>query len=456
LLEIYNLNLIERGNMCDTFVILPEFTNDGSMFFAKNSDREPNEPHFIEKIPAKDYASDCDVKCTYISIPQVNHTHSILLCKPNWIWGAEMGINEFGVVIGNEAVFSKIKADKEPGLIGMDYLRLGLERGKSALEALQVITNLLEEFGQGGNCGLSHPFYYHNSYLIADKSEAWKLETVGKQWVAKKIQGFGSISNSLTIDSEWDLSSEKLIEFAKESGIYKKNGDLNFNFSKTYSDWLYTKFSDASKRRNCTLSQISSLSKNVQIGDIFRILRTHSEPEDKYSPDNGIMGSDICMHAGYGPIRGSQTTGSMAVQINDSINVWVTGSSAPCLSLFKPVSILQPGQLNNNVPARTFNKLDYWWQHELLHRRILQNYQHLKSDYQFERDAIERNFSEGIKNLNDDIEIFDFELKAHETSQKFLDFWNDKFESNNNWKNINSLLYKNAWNKFNNDAGLTL
>ena len=76
-----------------------------------------------------------------------------------------MGVNEFGVVIGNEAVFSKIPAGKEPGLIGMDYLRLGLERGSTAREALNVITSLLEEFGQSGNCGFMHPFYYHNSFV---------------------------------------------------------------------------------------------------------------------------------------------------------------------------------------------------------------------------------------------------------------------------------------------------
>jgi len=46
----------------------------------------------------------------------------------------------------------------------MDLLRLGLERGKTAFSALQVIINLLEEYGQGGNCGLHTSTYYNNAY----------------------------------------------------------------------------------------------------------------------------------------------------------------------------------------------------------------------------------------------------------------------------------------------------
>ncbi|MFM9709680.1 hypothetical protein, partial [Streptomyces galilaeus] len=87
---------------------------------------------------------------------QAKHTYKVLLSKPFWIWGAEMGVNEHGVVIGNEAIFSKVPAEKDGKLIGMDLLRLGLERGSTAKEAMEMIIALLEEFGQGGNCGFAH------------------------------------------------------------------------------------------------------------------------------------------------------------------------------------------------------------------------------------------------------------------------------------------------------------
>jgi hypothetical protein len=68
------------------------------------------------------------VKCTYIEIDQAPSRRPRLLSKPDWMWGAEMGANSQGVVIGNEAVWDRLsdpKVDLVPRLLGMDLLRLG-------------------------------------------------------------------------------------------------------------------------------------------------------------------------------------------------------------------------------------------------------------------------------------------------------------------------------------------
>ena len=148
--------------MCDTLVALSNATTDGSVLFAKNTDREPNEAHFLTIIPAAEHTAGSKVKCTYTEIPQVPKTYAVLLAKPFWIWGTEMGANERGVVIGNEAVFTKTQS-KQPGLIGMDLIRLVLERAGTADEALKVITSLLEQYGQGGNCGLAEALQLRQS-----------------------------------------------------------------------------------------------------------------------------------------------------------------------------------------------------------------------------------------------------------------------------------------------------
>ncbi len=192
--------------MCDTMVALGNYTKNGKLLFAKNSDRSPNEPHIIVRYPAQDYnlEEQAELKATYISIPQVAHTYEVVLLKPDWIWGAEMGFNEFGVNIGNEAVFTK-EPKGEDSLIGMDLLRLGLERGKTAKEALDTIIDLLGKYGQGGNCGYDHSFHYHNSFLIADAKEAYVLETAGQYYVGKRVVDYYAISNCLSIEADYDF-----------------------------------------------------------------------------------------------------------------------------------------------------------------------------------------------------------------------------------------------------------
>ena len=177
--------------MCDTIVALGSATRDGAVLFGKNSDREPDEVQNIKIYPHQQHKPDEYVKCTYISIPQVSETARVLLCQPFWMFGAEMGANEYGVVMGNEALFTREKPNTT-GLTGMDLLRLALERSQTAREALETIIELLEKYGQGGNCGYRQKFSYMNSFLIADPGEAYVLETVKSWWAWKQVKDYWS------------------------------------------------------------------------------------------------------------------------------------------------------------------------------------------------------------------------------------------------------------------------
>ena len=92
--------------MCDT---LYKKTQVGYIF-GKNSDRSPNEPNLTLFYPRRK-TTEKMLQCTYIEIPQVPETYATLLVQPSWMWGAK-GINEYGVIIGNEAVFTKNKDKK--------------------------------------------------------------------------------------------------------------------------------------------------------------------------------------------------------------------------------------------------------------------------------------------------------------------------------------------------------
>jgi len=62
--------------ICDTMVALGNATFDGSVIFAKNSDRQPNEPLLMIREPRRQYAPGAKVKCTYIEIDQGEETYA--------------------------------------------------------------------------------------------------------------------------------------------------------------------------------------------------------------------------------------------------------------------------------------------------------------------------------------------------------------------------------------------
>ncbi len=115
--------------MCDTIVALGNSTVDGIALLATNSDREPNEGQHLASFPPARHAPGERVRCTYIEIPQVAETYAVLLSKPFWMWGCEMGLNEHGVVIGNSE-FQREAAD-----LSTRYADAPREERKAALAA---------------------------------------------------------------------------------------------------------------------------------------------------------------------------------------------------------------------------------------------------------------------------------------------------------------------------------
>jgi dipeptidase len=315
---------------------MPSMTHDGSVIFGKNSNREPNEAQILEYHHAAEYSNGKSLKCTYLEIPQSVKTNAVLLSRPFWMWGAEIGANDKGVVIGNEAVFTKMPTGKEGRLTGMDLLRLALERADTALNALEIVTELLAEYGQGGPCGFEDKKrIYHNSFIIADPTEAWVLETTAHLWVAKKVQDYYAISNGLTISEEFDLSHPDLIDYAKKKKWLKKG--QTFNFAECYSDWFYTTFSCCNARRQSSIEKLSH-NNNMDVLDAFSILRNHGSLD--YSPDSHFLMNQVCAHSANKLSRhDAQSTSSMVASLKkDEQTFWATGTSAPCTSIFKPIS----------------------------------------------------------------------------------------------------------------------
>jgi secernin len=317
-------------------------TKSGNVIFGKNSDRLGSEAQLITHAPRLHHSKGEGLKCTHITIPQVTETYEVILSQPYWMWGAEMGANEYGVVIGNEAI-----ATKEPlndmGLLGMDLLRLGLERGNTAKKTLEVIINLLETHGQGGSHN-KKGLNYHNSYIIADNKEACVLETAGEWWIVEFVKNFRSISNNISIRGKGDMRREGIIEHAIEQDYCKDDDDFDFKMIFSPSP-LPEKFPIES-RDGCSLNQLRSYSGEISTELMMKFLRTH-EP------------AGICIHQ-----RNNQSTGSQVSEIfeDPSLSIhWFTGSTIPCLSIFKPYVFPIKNQKVNEAKIYENIEPDWFW-----------------------------------------------------------------------------------------------
>jgi hypothetical protein len=191
--------------MCDTLC----GPGAGGMVFAKNSDRPVGEVQLAVPFGRRPTAG-CTLRTQYLSIGDMG-AHAALLSCPTWLWGAEHGVNEFGVAVGNERVSTVHQtAQARPALIGMDMVRLALERSRDAEEALAVLIDLLTTYGQGGIADAAHNESYDSSFLMADAGTAFVLDTSGTTYAAAPFPGGTAISNRLAVGSGWTQASPDL------------------------------------------------------------------------------------------------------------------------------------------------------------------------------------------------------------------------------------------------------
>jgi hypothetical protein len=187
--------------MCDTLCV----RSGGGMLFAKNSDRHPDEVQVLES--HRHRASGSNLRTQYLTVFDTGAC-AVVGSRPTWLWGYEHGVNEHHVAIGNEKVWTTTQPRDLPlALLGMDLVRLGLERATTADEALDAMTSLLEQYGQGGSGEPMHDEPYFSSFLIADPRAGWIVETSDRTWAARPISAGGAISNRISLSTDWTRAS---------------------------------------------------------------------------------------------------------------------------------------------------------------------------------------------------------------------------------------------------------
>ncbi|WP_286976529.1 C69 family dipeptidase [Acetomicrobium sp. UBA5826] len=387
--------------MCDTWVALRDATASGSVIFGKNSDRPFFDCQPLVLHSSREWPRGSAIQLEYISIPQVNMTLATLGSSPYWCWGYEEGINEYGVVIGNEAIFTKgfrdsakkYQIDKGPdlGLTGMDIVRLALERAKSAEDAIYVIGKLVEEHGQFGSGVPSQDHVqggYDNSYIVADRKEAWIVETVGKRWVARRvIGGIASISNEPSIRNHWDAGSSDIVDYAIMMKWWPEKLRGSFDFARAYIDDMNSRQVShiRAQRSRDILKQSYG---GIDLSVMKTIARDHYEGTFLEGPYFDAADPDfqsICMHVSPSGFTWGNTSSSCIAVLpknDDDIPVFWWAPGPPCNSCYVPFFVdgsalseivSEAGSFGKvltppvSATEDSFSPKSYWW----LFRRLM-------------------------------------------------------------------------------------
>jgi len=321
--------------MCDTLAATGALTASGRTLFAKNSDRKAGECQPFLQYPAASYPRGSHVRCTHVEIPQVAETYRVFGHSPWWCWGFEHGVNEHAVAIGNLAVFSREPLEETPGLIGMDLVRLGLERGRTAREALEIIAALLETHGQGGPALAPDGAGYHNAFHLADPEETWILETSNRRWAARRA-GLDACSNHLALERDWEIASRDLESFARTAGLW--TGEGRIDVAAAYRN-PHVPGHVSSGRRRRARELLESGAGTLGVPFLQRALRDHDLHGETWRPGPSPEEESyftICAHSD--PV--SWTTASMVTELPADRAapwpVWISFAT-PCTSVFLPV-----------------------------------------------------------------------------------------------------------------------
>ena len=301
--------------MCDTLCVI----GDSGTLFAKSSDRPSGEVQWARTFPRR--AAGGTLRTQYLDLGADPGASALTFAsQPAWLWGLEHGVNEHRVAIGNEAVYTVDDRRAAPeALLGMDLVRLALERGDSADAAFAILVELLETHGQGGS-GWEHTSEpYYSSFLITDPSRAWIVETSQRSWVAKSVDhGGAAISNRLSIATEHTHRSADVSAGAD------------------WQAWRNPKAPTGIADHRLAVTAACAASAPSP-ADIVRALRDHGSPDGTLPESVGDdwSGVTVCMH-----IPGYQaTTASCVVELpNDParpVREWIALGS-PCVSVYVP------------------------------------------------------------------------------------------------------------------------
>lgn len=411
---------------CTTMAAAGSKTADGNALFGKNSDRPINEAQPMKYFPAADYPAGSEVECSFIKIPQARHTYACYGSQPHVFWGFEHGVNEHGVIIGNEQVSGREAPERRWGLIGMDILRLALERADTAQKAVEVIADLLETFGTGGDPQTRiRPF--NSNYIIADAREQYLFESHQRSWAVKKIEDIGYLSNCYSIQEDYTRISSDAVKEAETKGWINSGEAFNPAKAWTVDDCLFGE--SEGFVRYARLDKLMKNRKPLTPKMMMNNLRDHYEGEvlgsTIFSPAAAKIPC-ICSHPGgvSGCVTAASSVTVLRKDVPDELKFTYWASMAPpCCSVFRPFYNIKWLPEDIQYAHALYDEKSQWWTFIELERYIALDYERfapmvkeefykMEDEFIQEADFLEKTYS------GDAAQLKNFSLAAAEEVSK--------------------------------------
>ena len=134
---------------------------------------------------------------------------------------------------------------------------------------------------------------------------------------------------------------------------------------------------------------------------------------------------------------------------------WVTGTSAPCTGVFKPIWFDAGMPDIGPLPDAEYNKATLWWLHETLHREVLRDYASRQPLFREQADVLEAGFIAQARELSDAPakERRSFSQRCFDQAREATLEWRAEVAKKPLRRRL-PIWYAVAWNRLNQLAGL--
>lgn len=378
---------------CTTILIGKKLTKSGSVILAHNEDMGRETAGILKYYKGTAFPSQSMIQVPYVELKQDFKTYSF--------WGAGnarnvlglglsaelpysynhilVGMNENGLALASNWMNSKSENLKGVGIRRYAIRQLVLERAKTARQAVKIITELIERYGQADWGGLT--------YAVADSQEAWIVETTTRHWVARRIRDdeIWTVANRFTITDNYDLASEDLINYAySKKWIPTKQNKLNFRAT-------FGKFPENAQdydisREDLVQRKLSKYKGKIDLQVLMTLLKYRYQDEINFKPITAECWRDYCeKKIVKRPLSSCLTQSSVVADLHSRYNrvggkMWYLHGS-PHAGVYFPIY----GKLGNiqsgfgNDAGQDSNS--YWWKFRLLQQKVDENYDSLHIDF---------------------------------------------------------------------------